>query len=576
LLNSPEGIGVSANGKVVCTHWNGISFYDGTKWDTFTSYNIPYVEDIVVDNKGVVWFGGQESGLIKMENKVLTLYDTLSGLPGMMISALRLAPDGRLWIGTWGFGISVYDGTTFKNYDTLDGLSDMVISDFEFDDLGNVYIAGYNGSLSKFDGTAFTVFTAPTDVYELRDLASDGKGGIWCMCTDPVFVDLLYHFDGNNWTKMTLPQYNYTYCFKSDKNGDLWITTNIGAIKFDGMIWRTYGMKNGLLSDEISSMGISDNNEVWFGSYSGVSKFTELTLIKGKVNTALAAVTSGYAKLFRITKGIKKIIQFDSVSISGGNYQFSSVPVGSYIVYAMGDKATYNGYIGTYNSNTELWQAATPIKTTFCDTSYNVSDIILIELPTPPTGNGRISGFVKSTDGTRAGSEPIKDVDVTLRKVPGGVIKNTKTDEKGFFEFSQLDNGVYGVLVDLPGLEMDTIRTVEITNDDTTHTNQDYEVDSTGIHTGNFSSVHETAFNRNYSVYPNPASQLLNVEFSNSTGSEVKLDLINQQGQVVIHNSYNQKGIIHDKLEMTSLPNGLYLLRIQSDKWFRIVKIIHE
>ncbi len=55
-------------------------------------------------------------------------YTLEDGLPGLQITAMLQAQDGRLWIGTKS-GLSVFDGTSFKNFSEKDGLGSTKIND---------------------------------------------------------------------------------------------------------------------------------------------------------------------------------------------------------------------------------------------------------------------------------------------------------------------------------------------------------------------------------------------------------------------------------------------------------------
>ncbi|MBT3303168.1 MAG: T9SS type A sorting domain-containing protein [Bacteroidetes bacterium] len=570
-----DAMGVSASGYVATAHMGAISLYDGVSWTNHTVTGANEVGDIAVDDNKKVYIGTHYFGFIVWENPTTyTVYDTNDGLHSMEMAGIKVAPDGKVWIGSFGGGCSYFDGTSFTKFNSTNGLADDYVVDFAFDDAGNVYIANYNGQISVYDGSGFTIITPP-DVNEVNGVAYDGNGGLWVAAYSHVANSFLMHYDGTNWNSIAYPMQTYPSHIESDMSGNVWIGAWNGCFKFDGSRWKVYTTNEGLYDNQVSGLGINDFDEVWVAGSDGLSLLGEYSEVKGAVKAGGNGVWEGYAKLYKKTNSVKKYAQYDSVGLSGGNYIFTNVPVGSYIIQAVGDPAKgYEGYTGTYLGDVELWSAAKVINVAFCDTTYTNIDIDLIAKVVVPPGKGYISGHVKSADGTRAGSEPIKDVDVTLRKVPGGVVKQTKTNDNGFYDFDALGNGVYGIIIDLPGLKLDTIRTVEITDTDTTYEDQDYEVDSTGVHAGDFSSIDDYQIVSGSIVYPNPTNGLLNVHFTSSIDGPVTIELLNINGALIYQNKIDKKGDLTNQIDISDYPKGIYLLKLQGGKSMKIIKVL--
>jgi hypothetical protein len=72
-------------------------------------------------------------------------------------------------------------------------------------------------------------------------------------------------------------------------------------------------------------------------------------------------------------------------------------------------------------------------------------------------------------------------------------------------------------------------------------------------------SIEDAFLRDNISVYPNPTKSFINIELSNNISIE-KITLIDLTGKVILNNNFT------NKLDVSSLPRGLYLLKIQSDK----------
>ena len=66
-------------------------------------------------------------------------------------------------------------------------------------------------------------------------------------------------------------------------------------------------------------------------------------------------------------------------------------------------------------------------------------------------------------------------------------------------------------------------------------------------------------------VYPNPAVDVLNVDYSNIPGKMVRLDIVDLTGKYVF-TEINPKGKTTSQLSISDLPSGLYFLQLETDK----------
>jgi hypothetical protein len=67
-----------------------------------------------------------------------------------------------------------------------------------------------------------------------------------------------------------------------------------------------------------------------------------------------------------------------------------------------------------------------------------------------------------------------------------------------------------------------------------------------------------------FSVYPNPASNSISVNFSLTESSIILIDVIDITGkQIAIISEEKQNGVVRKQFSTASLPNGNYLVRIQ-------------
>lgn len=81
----------------------------------------------------------------------------------------------------------------------------------------------------------------------------------------------------------------------------------------------------------------------------------------------------------------------------------------------------------------------------------------------------------------------------------------------------------------------------------------------------------------NFIIYPNPSSNILNYNFFNESSSIVSVSLIDVNGKSVFSSKkYFQKGLQKDKINISNLPKGIYIVKLQSSTKEMKSKIIKE
>ena len=87
-------------------------------------------------------------------------------------------------------------------------------------------------------------------------------------------------------------------------------------------------------------------------------------------------------------------------------------------------------------------------------------------------------------------------------------------------------------------------------------------------------TVEHSSFN-DLSVYPNPASQVVNIGFTINEPQNVIIEFLSINGSVLYNESLTYfKGIYLKSLNISSFNRGIYLLRVKSDKGTTIQKVV--
>ena len=248
------------------------------------------------------WIGTGD-GLVKFNGKKFQNFTTEDGLVNPYIEVIAKAPDGKLWFGTNGGGISIYDGTIFKSLTWADGLPDNRIKDIYFDDTGDVLIST-QGGLVKYNGKTFVMLSPRTLGYDFNFMnpgkISKSQDGIYWI-SDNAGSGILKYDPRSlmNITKEDSFPRGKINAAASDKNSNLWLASNSkGLIRIvNDKVIETFGIKNGLRSNQINDVTIDIYNNIWMATENGLSKYDgkKITSYTTKDGLPRDNITSVYA-----------------------------------------------------------------------------------------------------------------------------------------------------------------------------------------------------------------------------------------------------------------------------------------
>ncbi len=252
----------------------GVSKYDGRSFVHYTekeglSNNI--VLSILQDKAGNLWFGTEGGGACKYDGKTFTRFSEDEGLSSNTVLSIIEDKKGNIWFGTNGGGACSYDGKVFTNYTEREGLCNNSVRGILEDKNGNIWF-GTNGSgLSKYDGKSFTTYSENEGLSNniVLSMFEDKEGNLW-FGVDEGGVNM---FDGKTFKHYTEYQglsNNSVLSILQDKLGNLWFGTySGGANKFDGKTFTWFAEKEGLSNNYVKSMFEDNAGNLWMGTYGG-------------------------------------------------------------------------------------------------------------------------------------------------------------------------------------------------------------------------------------------------------------------------------------------------------------------
>nr|MBA3683402.1 SpoIIE family protein phosphatase [Bacteroidota bacterium] len=275
-MNSPyvNCILSDKNGNIWFGTKGGVSRYDGRSFVHYTEkegLSNNSVLSILEDKAGNLWFGTEGGGACRYDGKTFTIFSEDEGLSSNTVLSIIEDRKGNIWFGTNGGGACCYDGTSFTNYTEQEGLCNNSVRGILEDKNGNIWF-GTNGSgLSKYDGKSFTTYSENEGLSNniVLSMFEDKDGNLW-FGVDEGGVNL---FDGKTFKHYTEFQglsNNSVLSILQDKLGNLWFGTYSGGVnRFDGKTFTWFAEKEGLSNNYVKSMFEDNAGNLWFGTYGG-------------------------------------------------------------------------------------------------------------------------------------------------------------------------------------------------------------------------------------------------------------------------------------------------------------------
>lgn len=235
------------------------------------------------------------------------------------------------WLATFGKGLLSYNLLTNKinvynsSNNDLAQLTSNLVRSFLIDSKKNIWVGTQHGLTMILDRKVFRHFFFDDDIKSGEDILSiyeDRKNDIWVGTK----AKGLFKFNGNKFIPVKILDkdklINSINSISEDKYGILWLSTNIGIIKFNPKSKKTniYNQKDGLISFEFNNNSVLnvDGKDFYFGGPLGLTYFN---IEKIHTNTYSPQVLISDFKIRNSTTNLSEEIY----SINSGKKNINSI-----------------------------------------------------------------------------------------------------------------------------------------------------------------------------------------------------------------------------------------------------------
>lgn len=287
-------------------------------------------------------------------------------------------------------------------------------------------------------------------------------------------------------------------------------------------------------------------------------------------------IASGTVLALRITENNTR---YDSITptidIVNGAFTYPDLTLGDYLFVVEADESIY---IPTYAASVFLWDEA---DTTFLRDNDQTANVSMVLDPDASVGAGAVGGIFEEEfpdEGRIEARRRVRRVGVALRRRRSSgrvemddlfeLIAYTQTDDEGQFTFENLPSGVYRISFEFPGVPLDETSFVEFEiSEDDDRTSIQLEAVATEDGTIVVTDVTpdpvdvKDRITKQLSVYPNPANNVLTIDYRKITNQDIELSVTDGSGRRVLKSDLKNDSSRIEKVDISSLHKGIYFLQ---------------
>lgn len=268
---------------------DGLFLYDGKSFENITNkYQLPkQFRCAIKDKEGNFWLGGNNLIKLNLTNKTTTIYEEKDGLLPGRIRSIFQDKFGDIWIASTENGIARFLGgeNKFQYFNNKNGLPSNTCFSITSDHLGNYWV-GTNQGAVKFSAIRNTVSNELSHIESLSYYKVDN--GLPNNILLPIFVDeesTVWFGSHNGLSKLTSEKFvnyidkdgliaNKVNCTLQDKDGDIWIATELGVnILSNGKLINLSDLQPNLSKERANVLVQDKTGLIWVSHYSNIAAY---------------------------------------------------------------------------------------------------------------------------------------------------------------------------------------------------------------------------------------------------------------------------------------------------------------
>jgi uncharacterized protein YjdB len=253
---------------------------------------------------------------------------------------------------------------------------------------------------------------------------------------------------------------------------------------------------------------------------------------------------------------------------TSAHYSFCGMGTDTFRVKAADDSTTSGfGYLPTYHNSSAYWYAANTIWHVAGTNDINKN--ITMMYGTVTSGPGFIAGDVTTgaNKGTADGAPAVGMLIYCVNDMTGAIMQRTVTDAAGHYTFSNLPTGAtYRIYPEEINYATTAYTSINLTSGTPSMMAANFiqhtlsmTITPVMVGVGNVNAA-----NQNIVVFPNPASNTLNVSWDAAHTGNATINIADVTGRNVFSTTANMSNG-SSKLDLSGMTPGLYMIQIKSE-----------
>jgi len=220
------------------------------------------VQAILQTKDGYIWIGSEE-GLARFDGVRFTVFDSRNtpAMASNSVKALAQDQDGGLWVGTTN-GLLRLKDRQFTRYTTKEGLPGNDISSLSAEPDGSILVIVTGGASRWQDGKFNDEPLVPHGV-QIYKVLNDRQGNLWIATN--VALTVLKNGKTTNYTTKDGLSSNHVWNVLEDHEGVLWIGTTAGLDRLAGGKITPYALSAKAPHPQVYGLLEDRNNNLWIG-----------------------------------------------------------------------------------------------------------------------------------------------------------------------------------------------------------------------------------------------------------------------------------------------------------------------
>lgn len=301
--NNIRSVITAKNGSLwIGTYGGGILRYAHgvfTKYTKKSGLTSNVVYTVFQSKDGAIWAGTAE-GVSRIRHGNIKTYSTANGLSNNVVFRIAQTPNGAMWFGTLAGGVNRLLNGHMKHFGKSSGIQQAEIIALYVQHNGKLIVGTYEGGMYEFTGSKFRPYKLPNAMRGngVDSLLQDNEGNLWIGEYGGGLVrEYKGHYSSLD-TSRGLTS-NYIFDMYIDKTGDLWLATRDGLDELENGDFLVFGKPEGL-ANPTYDVYQGSKGKIWVGTEShglfaikGNSVVTHLTKKNGLPSNNVSSLTGG-------------------------------------------------------------------------------------------------------------------------------------------------------------------------------------------------------------------------------------------------------------------------------------------